>query len=279
MDYQAFAHQEEKHFSNYSTFSSREGSYSKAFTKGKGDPSFQFIHGHYASGEDDTKYVFNFPGPGDLPLSPSSAGENNIGIQKGLFKGEEVSTDFSHSAKSKAESRTVPLIVTSSPESTRHVSARPDTLIISGSSNTDKKNWVLSPSEPQKKQVFAPQRSSTMNKSGNKTVSNLTSSSKSSKTSNIVSYSTAEYSGDKIVYEVIPISPNKVKSSTQANINRLGSQYGFNELGQGNNVSSFNINNNTPSMHVDTITRFPSSVHEPKAFSTFGKSTGKKGML
>lgn len=241
MSHESYAFQEEKHFSNFS--SSRKES-REAFSGGSvsraihgGSQNLHAIRGgdagayHYISGgEDEDKFAFNFPGPNSMPLHASDGSS-----YEGHYKGKpspvirEVDDDLnsvvsenvrrqqkhhgSHAGSQIAEENYVYTNKSSSRKDRGLDNSGSANTIIS-SSNSTTNNWTLSPVESQKRNVFAPQRSSTMiNKGSSKlasvtttTMSAETSSTRSSRSSKPVANSPSLTSGDHVVYERIPVT-------------------------------------------------------------------------
>lgn len=239
--HESYAFQEEKHFSSFSTRKDFGGSltYSGGDSISKAiQGSGQMLHairgGDAASGgEEEDKFAFNFPGPNAMPLHASDGSiyegwqrkkqtplirevdDDLNSIISGGFGGKVKRYPNQQESVSGSQISEENYVYNSKSASSKQAKEKGVDNTGSGntilsSSNTTSNNWTLSPTETQKRNVFSPQRSSTMiNKNNSKATSTTTTMqstevSSSSKSSRSTGNSTT--GGDRIVYERIPVS-------------------------------------------------------------------------
>nr|KAI8751172.1 filamin-B [Biomphalaria glabrata] len=292
-DYETFAHQEEKHFSNYATVSSRNQSISRAFLSvnksREGDNST--FHGDHSGGEDEDKYVFNFPGPGDLPMSPSSGSNSDYvnvkqvkAKQKEMYSGEnagavsEIPYFVAYSSDGSIRSKGSQFEGDFPTSKSRQMMETSNAIISSSKSSINPNDWILPRVDLADNGAFVPQRSSTMVSKHSHSHKVQTVSSSLTKTAEAYipnpSASMVPKTGyrpttAKIIYETIPVSEssNAMKSfakTPDTNPNLFNQKH----------LSTFDVSD---SVNIDHSSKPTSMTTSPLLRHSNNKSLGNKG--
>ncbi|KAH9509018.1 hypothetical protein Btru_048614 [Bulinus truncatus] len=255
---------EETHLSNYASIRSKSHSFSKAFKNSslsiKGDYGLQGDH----SGGDEEKYVFNFPGPGDLPMSPTMA-DGQLDTKDFKLLNDQISHIYGENTGAVSE---IPYFVTynkdGSVRSTSHKSnnsfnqsnsskiSETNNIILSSSSSSsvDPKTWTLSRADLTDASTFIPQRSSTLvNKHSHKShsVSNTPTTGMALSTLQssvpLIKVSRTDSTNDRIVYEKIPDTDTGLEQRKYSKVTQEDQNSNLPNKEYKQHLSSFDVRN------------------------------------